>query len=81
MIRIRGNAFTYSSLPDQWSMCQCQLIRVRTGLSVSLRISAMTMRAVTARVLLSKTVTSRSLMMTTEFVAVQRSRSDGARNR
>ena len=58
MIRSPGKALTYSSLPDQWSMCQCELISVRTGLSVSLRISAMTMRAVPERVLLSKTVTS-----------------------
>jgi len=42
-----------------------------TGFGVSLRISAMTARAVTARVGLSKTTTSESLTITTELVEVQ----------
>ena len=71
MMRRPGKAFANSSLPDQWSWCQCELIRARTGLGVSLRISAITARAVTARVQLSKTTTSSSLTTTTVLVEVQ----------
>src|SRR4051794_15346623 len=62
-------------------MCQCELIRTRTGLGVSFLISAITTRAVDGRVLLSNTVTSASFTTTTVLVAVHISMSDDARNR
>src|ERR1044071_9903781 len=50
---------------------------VRTGFGVMRLISAMIERAVLSRELLSKTVTSLSFTITTTFVAVHLSRSDG----
>ena len=78
-MRSPGKAFAYSSLPDQWSWCQCELMRTVTGFLVRARISAITAFAVTARVGLSKTTTSSSLTMTTELVEVQYSSFSGAR--
>jgi hypothetical protein len=54
---------------------------VRTGFGVTFLISAITIRAVFGRVLLSKTVTSWSFTITTTFVAVHKSSADGARKR
>ena len=60
-------------------MCQCELINVRTGLFVIFRISAMMLRDVDARALLSKTVTSLAFTITTVFDDVHTSMLDGAR--
>src|SRR5688572_2298842 len=62
-------------------MCQCELISTRTGLFVIFLISAITIRDVDVRALLSNTTTSLSLTTTSEFDDVHKSRVDGARKR
>src|SRR5450432_315523 len=80
MIVTPGKAERYSLFPRLWSGCQCEFTTKRTGLSVSLRISAICRRVEPGMLPVSNTSTPLSPTIAIEFPDWNPVRSSGVMN-